>query len=127
MGLLDGFGGRPTISEKTHRVLAVATDEIAQADLQTQQPNAFQQALAANARTDLDPVGDVSLSLYVEILRDAAARGYDESRSAGAAKARGVSADTWADARDEWTQRLCRNVDVATAIYDGLTARSDPA
>lgn len=122
LALFDRIRNRPPLETRVHRNLAVATDEIAAADLQTQQPNAYTQALAANQRSDLDPVAGVSLQLYVTILRAATSRGYEEVRSRTAARAQGVSDQAWTEALDGWNQRLRRNPEVATAIYDGLTA-----
>jgi hypothetical protein len=71
-------------------------------------------ALAASAASaDLTPVAGVSLEQYASIAKGLADVGFDQSRAAGVAGSRGVSATSWDEAREGWNARIVANASIA--------------
>jgi hypothetical protein len=61
------------------------------------------------AESELEPISGVSLELYVEISKGAAAYGGDQSKTAGVAASKGVAADSWSAAVAGWNERIKAN------------------
>jgi hypothetical protein len=59
--------------------------------------------------TDLEPIAGVSLEQYVDISKSLSSHGYDQSKAAEVAAAKGVSAQSWEAAVAGWNERIKAN------------------
>jgi hypothetical protein len=94
---------------------AAAQQQAAQAQ------QASEQAVQAGG-PDFEPVAGVSLEVYADVCKELAAQGYDQSKAAGIAASKGISAESWQQAMDGWTERMKRNLAVGqrfNALYRG--------
>ena len=79
-----------------------------------------QQFGAPATGADYEPIAGVSLELFAEVCKGLAAYGYDQSKAAEVAAAKGVPGDAWAQALAGWNQRIAANQAIAqrfNAIY----------
>jgi hypothetical protein len=79
------------------------------------QQAAAQQAVQAGAATgpDFEPIAGVSLELFAEVCKGLAAHGYDQSKAAEIAAAKGIDGERWQQALDGWNARVKANPAVA--------------
>jgi Tfp pilus assembly protein FimV len=78
---------------------------------------------AAPAGPGFEPIGGVSMELYVEISKALGAHGYDQSQAAAIAASKGVSPDRWQAALDGWNDRMRTNPAVAQRFNSLYTGR----
>jgi hypothetical protein len=100
---------------------AAAQQQAAQQQAAQQQAMAQAQAGPA-AGPDFEPVAGVSIELFAEVCKGLAAHGYDQSKAVEVAASKGISADTWQQAQDGWSERVKANPAVAqrfNAAYHG--------
>jgi hypothetical protein len=97
----------------------------AQAAQQMAQATAPVGAAVGGATTgpDFEPVGGVSLELYVEVSKGVAAAGNDQAQAPLLAAAQGVSPSDWETATAAWNARMASNPAVGqrfSALYRGV-------
>jgi hypothetical protein len=96
--------------------MGAQAQEMAAAQQAAMQQQAAQQAAAqqvAATGPDFEPIAGVSLELFAEVCKGLAAHGYDQSKAADIAAAKGVKAADWQQALDGWNARVKANPAVA--------------
>jgi hypothetical protein len=100
----------------------MAAAQQAAAQQQAAQAQQASEQAAQAGGPDFEPVAGVSLEVYADVCKELAAQGYDQSKAAGIAASKGISADSWQQAMDGWTERMKRNLAVGqrfNALYRG--------
>lgn len=85
------------------------------------QTQALEARAIADPGSEFDPIGPVSLELYVQVSKDLAAVGHDGIRAPGLVADRGISELDWAAASAGWNARIEANPAVS-AKFDDLSA-----
>jgi hypothetical protein len=98
-----------------------AQQQQAAAAMMAQQPGMGAPAAPA-VGPDFDPVAGVSLELFAEVAKGLAEYNYDQNMAVQIAGMKGIAADAWKTASDEWNARMKANPAVAqrfNALYTG--------